>query len=149
MMIKKSNLQRKFIIEKMDTMFKFIDNKNAIKEFNKDIEEYRELCKILDEHTANINKQKHYDHIDELNSRLFIELQKIKELEQNIRNNTTITNVATSALIDDIINITIDKIQPLNDEIQNVKYPIMELNIRKNGELYLYQCDELPQFIPL
>jgi paraquat-inducible protein B len=141
---KLANLQRKFIIEKMDSMFKFIENKNTIKEFKADLEEYRELRKLLDEQTNDNNYQKHNEQIDVLNSQIFIELQKIKEIEKSIP-----TSTSASKLIDDIIQITTTKLIPLTIELQNTKYPIMEMNIRKNGELYLYQRDELAKFITI
>jgi hypothetical protein len=138
-------MKRFFIIEKMDNMFKFIDNKNVMKEFKDKLEEYRELVKLYEDNTIDREDIKQRDQIDDLNAKIYSELQRIKVIEETIMAESKNRNKS----IDDIVDIVANKVIPLSNELQNVKYPIMEMNIRKNGEIFLYQKSQLSKFIPL
>jgi hypothetical protein len=127
-------LKRKFIVEKMDTMFKFIDDKNAIKVFKNEFEEYRELLKVYNQYNVENKKEERQKRIDNINDKIFeecVEIKKLRELRK----------------IDDIVDIVNNKISPLTSELQKITYPIMEINITKNGDIMLYQNTEIPQFI--
>lgn len=129
-------LKNKFIVEKMDTMFKFIDNKNAIKTFKNEYEEYRELIKEYNEYNLKYNNDKQEKMIDEINNKIFQERNEIKKLRDY-----------SPLQIDDILYIVNNKLIPLTIELQNVNYPIMEIDIIKKGEIKLFQYNKKPIFI--
>jgi len=128
-------LKRRFIIEKMDTLFKFIDDKNAVKLFKDEFEEYRELVKVYNEYTKTSTDQKVMERIDEQVVLLYKELENIKTLE---RDNGT---------IEDIISLYIKRIEPIAQNIQELQHPINELNRNRNGTFVLYQRPALPVFV--
>ena len=131
---KLDKLKRKFIIEKMDTMFKFIDDKNAIKVFKNEFEEYRELLKVYNQYNL---ENKNQNKIDELNTKIYderLEIMKLREIDY------------TPQQIEDIIDIVNNKLTPLIGELQELTYPIMEMNITKTGDIKLYQKSEIPRY---
>jgi predicted RNase H-like nuclease (RuvC/YqgF family) len=144
---KLKNLKLNFIIQKQDTIHRFIDDKNAIKVFKDEFEEYRELVKVFDQYNTQQNNTTRQTRIDELKTALFKECQEIKQLEETIT--TTATNTATTNTIQEIVDIVFNKLTPLTVELQSLTYPIMELNVTKTGELRLYQRDEITQFVEI
>jgi hypothetical protein len=141
-------LKRKFIVEKMDTMFKFIDNKNAIKVFKSEFEEYRELLKVYNKYNLeNINEERE-NKINELNNKIYEECQEILKLRELQKTNGIHQQFQQgTTTIEDIINIVNNKITPLTDELQKIQYPIMEMNFTKKGDIKLYQYNEIVNFI--
>jgi predicted RNase H-like nuclease (RuvC/YqgF family) len=137
---KLDNLKRKFIIEKMDTMFKFIDDKNAIKIFKDEFEEYRELLKVYNQHNTETKYREREAKIADLTGKIYSECQEIQRLREGKEGKETVA-------ISDIIDIVDSKLTPLTGELQGLKYPIMEMNIGKMGEIKLYQVSQYPQFI--
>ena len=135
---KLNNLRQKFIIQKMDTMFNFIDDKNAIKVFKNEFEEYRELLKLYDEYISKYNTEEQKKNIDELNNKIYLEIIEINKLRDVI-----------PLPIDDIIDIVNNNITPLINKLQEIQYPIMEMNMNKDGTIQLYQNTTKPQFIYL
>lgn len=131
-------LKRKFIVEKMDTIFKFIDDKNAITKFKNEFEEYRELLKMYNQYNLENKTEEHDKNINDITNKIYqecIEISKIREQKY------------TPQQIEDIIDIVNNKLTPLTNELNKLKYPIMEMNITKTGDIKLYQNTEIVQFI--
>lgn len=131
-------LKRKFIVEKMDTIFKFIDDKNAITKFKNEFEEYRELLKMYNQYNLENKTEEHEQNINNITNKIYqecIEISKIREQKY------------TPQQIEDIIDIVNNKLTPLTNELNKLKYPIMEMNITKTGDIKLYQNTEIVQFI--
>jgi paraquat-inducible protein B len=137
-------LKSKFIIEKMDTMFKFIDNKNAIKIFKDEFDEYRELIKNNELYNSENKMEETQNIIDEINQDIYKELIHIEKLRETI-----ISGQNNSIIINDIIDIFNNKLTPLVEKLQNVQYPIMEMNITKKGDIKLYQNTKINEFIEI
>jgi hypothetical protein len=133
---KLNTLQRRFILEKMNTMFKFIDNTHAIETFKKEFEEYRELIKVLDTYNSSKKEEERHHHIDELNTRIYQEFIEIQKQREHVPPPTR-----------DIVDILHTTIIPLTHERHTYMYPCMEMNVTKQGELHLFQTTEKTQFV--
>jgi paraquat-inducible protein B len=150
---KLAHLKNRFIIQKMDAMFKYIDDKNAIKVFKDEFEEYRELLKVYNQYNGEFANQETETAIETLNTQIYKECQEIKQLEETVKTSGTTqstklaTNTATKVAITDIIDIVHNKLEPLVAELQQKQYPIMEMNLTKDGHIKLYQKPQLPKFI--
>jgi len=140
---KLDNLKRKFIIEKMDTIFKFIDDKNAIKIFKDEFEEYRELLKVYNQHNVETKYRERDAKVAELNGKIYSNCQEIERLREGKEGKEGKEKVAIS----DIVDIVHNKLTPLTVELQVLKYPIMEMNIGKMGDIKLYQRQNKGEFI--
>jgi hypothetical protein len=125
-------------------MFKFIDNKNAIKIFKDEFDEYRELIKLNELYNSENKMEETQNNIDEINQDIYKELIHIEKLRETI-----ISGQNNSIIINDIIDIFNNKLTPLVEKLQNVQYPIMEMNITKKGDIKLYQNTKINEFIEI
>jgi hypothetical protein len=135
-------LKRRFIIEKMDTMFKFIDDKNTIQTFKNDFEEYRELLKELNEFNNTHNNTKEIDEkILVLNNKINLEKKVIEEHE------TAYKIDKQESHIDDIVDKYYNKLIPLTDELFKLTHFTCEVNVKRNDISYLYCVPREHKFI--
>lgn len=128
--------KEEIIKQKLDTLFNYITEKNAITIFKTQLENYTEIktyLKELNDEYMNIyfneerkeKMQKKIEHIGEIQERFNDFIRKYKHSDNR-------------ELLKDAMNIYVNEIKPEMNNLQMLKYETMEI-VNKNEDYVLYQ----------